>query len=171
MQCAFFNVRRHCWPFLLILGALNSQKSRLSVGGFIFSLALVMHAKALRILESLFKDARAAYKQGRLKLLRRLLLKAFILAELDREFRLRSPRIYNVRAHFPLISYWAHARTLPKELCDGAYMMFINFPRFVFDKLASLVRPYLPEFDPDVPRRSGRRPLLDYHWQDLLAGP
>jgi hypothetical protein len=126
-----------------------------------------MHAKALRILEGLMHAARAAFKARRLKLLRRVLLKAFILVELDREFRLRSPRFYYLKAHFPLVSYWAHARTLPSGLCNGAYMMFFNFPRFVFNELASLVRPYLPEFDPEVPRRAGRRPLLDYH--DLLA--
>ena len=100
-----------------------------------------MHAKALRILERLESQARNAAAQRQRKKLLNVLARAYVLTELDKEFRLRSPRYPLCRVHFPSVSYWTHARSLPEGVCDAAYMMLLNVPRFFFEELAKQVRP------------------------------
>lgn len=126
-----------------------------------------MHAKALRVLEKLEKLAQEAAARSQNKRLQELLARALLVAELDKDFRLRSPRIYHVKAHFPLISYWKHIQKLPDELADAAYMKFFGFPRFVFDDMAERLRPLLPRHDLESVLGPGRRRALDH--KDLLA--
>jgi hypothetical protein len=126
-----------------------------------------MHAKFLRILEKLDQHAREAAARRQHSRLRGILLRVLLLVEADKAFRLRSPRCYRIRAHFPLISYWKHSRALPDSLADSSYMMFLAFPRFVFDELAERIRPDLPRFDPALFGGRGRPNSLDY--KDLLA--
>lgn len=126
-----------------------------------------MHAKALRILEKIDELARDAAARRQNRRLQALLAKALLVHELDREFRLRSPRYYHVKDHFPLTSYWTHAQGLPDRLADAAYMKFIGFPRFLFDNMAERLRPLLPGYDLKSVTGPGRRHTLDH--KDLLA--
>jgi hypothetical protein len=125
-----------------------------------------MHALALRLLERLEAEVREAARRRRRDRVRRLLLQAQAVVMFDASFCLRSPRYYQCRVHFPTISYWSHIRALPDGVADAAYMMFINYPRFIFDDMAERLRPLLPAFDRNGVRR-GRPTLFDVH--DILA--
>jgi len=90
------------------------------------------------------------------------------IVRLDAKFRLRSPRHYLRKHHFPEISFWRHARSLPDGIADHAYMAFLNFPRHIFNDIAEQIRPHVPAYDPyNWYKGGGRVPKVDY--VDLTA--
>ena len=127
-----------------------------------------MHALTVRVLESLLQRLRHASVRKQRAVIKKLLTRALLVVDLDKDFRLRSPRRYLKKHHFPDVSFWSHAKSLPDDKADDAYMAFLNLPCFAFEELAAHVRPHFPEYDPDVVKPKGGRPsTVDF--RDLTA--
>ncbi len=90
----------------------------------------------VKMLDDLHKRLQIAAARRQRTLFHRLYKRFRQLVDIDKEFCLRSPRHYLRKHHFPPVSFWKHARGLPSDVADDAYMSFLGFPRFAFDMMA-----------------------------------